>query len=466
MMISTASGPELPSPPLALEVFACLTCGGTLEPSEDVLRCRECQSEYPVRLGVPLLVTGCEVVAEPKAVPEATMTALAKAYGIPDDGRSRHFFEQVLGWHYRFADSALDSENNLLLHRVGIETQPVRCVEQQGLSSAAPHWQMVRHYIPPKLTVDLETSFNVRIKNSGDGPLISDWKEGRGYSLVPRWMGAEKDVAEDEDSSPVPVSLPPGEEVTVPVYFKTPARAGSRKLQIALLGPDAASPVIDPVEVVVNIKRPPWPLIASIKKKWFGTASAEVIRRPAIEGYDADHHEAIRIVHEEAARRGSRNGLEIGGCSTPMTTNLPCQIVSTDIDVQTLQVGRYIFAHRGHDNVTFVCCDSHKLPFQPASFDFVAIFAALHHFSDPVSVLNQAAKLMRADAFMAVMCEPVGHYRGQPDEECMGQMELGVNEQRFSLEEYDRMFRGAGLQAMSTQIDHDSLKCILQLRRT
>lgn len=105
------------------------------------------------------------------------------------------------------------------------------------------------------------------------------------------------------------------------------------------------------------------------------------------------------------------------------------------------------------------------LPFQPKSFDFVAIFSALHHFSDPASVLKKAAMLMRSGAFMAVMCEPVGLYRGQPDEECMGQKALGVNEQRFSLAEYDRMFHDAGLEAVSAQVDHDSLKCILQLQK-
>ena len=94
-------------------------------------------------------------------------------------------------------------------------------------------------------------------------------------------------------------------------------------------------------------------------------------------------------------------------------------------------------AQRQYTNITFVCCDSHHLPFKPGSFDFVAVFSALHHFSDPSAVLAKSAKLMKPDGFMAVMCEPGGHYRGLPDAECMGQMALGVNEQRFSWEEYE-----------------------------
>ena len=59
---------------------------------------------------------------------------------------------------------------------------------------------------------------------------------------------------------------------------------------------------------------------------------------------------------------------------------------------------------------TFVCCDGHQLPFREKSFDFVSMFSALHHFSDPAAVLTKAARLLRHNAFMAVMCEPVGHY--------------------------------------------------------
>ena len=44
-------------------------------------------------------------------------------------------------------------------------------------------------------------------------------------------------------------------------------------------------------------------------------------------------------------------------------------------------------------------------------------------------------------------------------------MALGVNEQRFSLEEYERMFREAGLEAVSLRIDHDSMKAILQVKK-
>ena len=160
----------------------------------------------------------------------------------------------------------------------------------------------------------------------------------------------------------------------------------------------------------MHIKRRPNKVLAYFKDKLFAGLSVRPVYGPAVGDYDADHHAAIRIVRDEALRRGSRNGLEIGGCSAPMTTHLPCKIVNTDIDAQTLQVGRYVFARRRHSNVTFVCCDGHQLPFREKSFDFVSMFSALHHFSDPAAVLTKAARLLRHNAFMAVMCEPVGHY--------------------------------------------------------
>ena len=442
-------------------MFACLDCGGKLVPSGNLLRCVGCTVEYAVRLGVPILANGCKVVANTETIPDQTLTAVGNAYGIPEDEHSKRFFEDVLSYRYHFADSALDSENNLLLQRLGIEDPPDRCATKESSIDSEPHWRMVRHYIPSELHTGLETSFNVRLRNTGECAWVSNWMEGRGYELVPRWAGS----TETEAPSPVPISLPPGEEVTVPVYFTTPARRGRHILQLALRSPADKASFIDPIEIPIVIHRPANAISAYLRRKWSARQPLQPVYGPAIGGYDEDHHVAIRLVHEEAGRRASQNGLEIGGCSTPMTVNLPCQIVSTDIDVQTLQVGRYVLAHRKQTNVTFVCCDSHALPFQPKSFDFVAIFSALHHFSDPASVLKKAATLMRSRAFMAVMCDPVGHYRGQPDEECMGQMALGVNEQRFSLAEYDRMFHDAGLEAVSAQVDHDSLKCILQLRK-
>ena len=461
MKMGTQGGLELRPAHFPTNVFACVNCGGAVVAAGDVLRCLDCASEFAIRLGIPLLVKGCNIVASTQEIADQTLVALREAYAISEDSMSRKFFEDVLSSRYHFADAALDGENNLLLQRLGIEDPPNRCATPAPTSGWQPHWQVVRHYFPAELQTGVETSFNVRLRNTGDFPLVSDWAEGNGHELVPRWLGS----ANDEESAPLPVSLSPGEEVTIPVYVKAPLKRGKHILQLALRSPTDKKSLVDPVEIPIRIRRPAGRITAYCKRSWFARRSLQPVYGPVIEGYDADHHVAIRIVHEEAAKRNSRSGLEIGGCSTPMTTNLPCQIVSTDIDVQTLQVGRYVFARRGHSNVTFVCCDSHELPFQPASFDFVAIFSALHHFSDPAAVLQKAAKLMRGGAFMAVMCEPVGHYRGQPDDECMKQMALGVNEQRFSLAEYDRMFRDAGLEEVSTRIDHDSLKCILQRRK-
>ena len=147
-----------------------------------------------------------------------------------------------------------------------------------------------------------------------------------------------------------------------------------------------------------------------------------------------------------------------------MTVHQPCQIINVDIDIQTLQVGRFVSERRGHRHVKFVCGDAHNLAFRPASFDFAAIFAALHHFSDPVTVLRNLARVIRPEGFLAVMCEPAGHYSDRPDSEMQSQMEFGINEQRFSLDEYQRMFHEAGFRVVSAQLDADSLKTILKLR--
>ena len=458
MPVPSATAPPVRFPELPANVFACLECGGHLANGGQILRCGVCHAEYPVALGVPLLVKGCKAVANSTAIPPETLIALTKVYQIAADGDALTFFERVLSNGYRFADSALDSENNLLLNRVGIRPPVLRCAALAD-ANFPPHWQLVRHYIPGELDADVATSFNVRIRNTGDGPWVGDWKSGKGFELIVRWSN----TGTLEKGAPIPISLPPGDEVTVPIFFKTPKRAGPFRLSIALRA-SPAGPPIDPVELPVTIRGEAWFPLQYVKRKWFSPLALRPVRGPLIEGYNEDHMEAIRILHDEVKRRGSRNGLEVGGCSSPMTANLPCEIVTTDIDVQTLQAGRYTFARRNVHNCTFVCCDSHALPFQRRAFDFVAIFAALHHFSDPAAVLKKVATLIRPSGFVAVMCEPVGHYEGQPDDECLGQMTLGVNEQRFSLEEYDRMFYAAGLEPVSAQVDADSLKSIWKLR--
>lgn len=176
-------------PHLPTEAFACLECGGDLALAGDVLTCVLCSVTYAIKFGVPLLVRGCKVMPNVEPVTEESLSAISQAYGLADDGQSRLFFEGVLATRYHFEDSALDSENNLILKRLGISAPPQRCVlaAQRG-------------------DVDIETSFNVRLRNVGECPLYSDLAAGAGYELVSRW----DDQKIERVPSTLPVSLPPG----------------------------------------------------------------------------------------------------------------------------------------------------------------------------------------------------------------------------------------------------------------
>ena len=127
-----------------------------------------------------------------------------------------------------------------------------------------------------------------------------------------------------------------------------------------------------------------------------------------------------------------------------------------------MQMADIVFEKRGYSNVIFACSDALHLPFANATFDFVSMFAALHHFADPVSVLREAVRVVKPGGFVAVMCEPTGHEFDRPHPQIVEVLEHGVNEQIFSLDEYARMFHAVGLRPTSAQMDDDSLKVILR----
>jgi len=431
-------------------LYRCLKCGEGLLRFGDQLSCMLCRSEFPIVNGVPVLVRGLRMTEAPEPASEADLQSVCRAFGISADSAALEHLRGVFGKVYQFEHHFLDAENNYLLERLAVARNgrsSVDALARQG--TGAPRFAVVRHYIPAELPCATHSSHNVRIRNTGEEPLMR-YSLG-GWQLHGRWRDADgQDFGEAGRPSRLPVSVLPQRELTVPFWMQTPSAPGEYRLVFSMsAGGLEIGDGIAPIGLRISER---------VTRDY--AALAPVVG-PLQPDYDEDHRVGIRMMERMVRMTGARRGLEIGGSSCPMTTNLPAEIVNIDIDAQTLQVARFVFGRRGHRNVAFACCDALDLPFRKGAFDFAAIFSSLHHFADPAAALRSVSEVVQPDGFLAVMCEPAGHYYDDPDSEMQQVLEHGINEQRFTLDEYARIFHSAGLRAASCQLDHDSLKVIL-----
>jgi hypothetical protein len=383
----------------------------------------------------------------PAAAPltEAEQAAVVAAFGLADSPATRARLAAIFSRTYQFEESFLEAENNYLLQRLAINRAARPTVEALAApGSGQPALAVVRHYVPDSLAQGGSTSHNVRIRNTGAEPLLRHARGG--WSLALRWSEGPEAAA-----TPLPVTVLPGREISLPARLTAPGKVGTGELRVELVHADGGvltAPERFSIAIAEKVTRP--------------YRALDPIRGPLAVDYDEDHRIGIRLVERAVSLARARRGLEIASSSSPATCNLGCLTVNIDIDAQTMQAARVVFDNRGYSNVIFACCDAARLPFAPATFDFVATFAALHHFADPVSVLREAARVVKPGGFVAVMCEPTGHEFERPHPQIVEVLEHGVNEQIFSLDEYARMFHAAGLRPTSAQLDDDSLKVILR----
>jgi SAM-dependent methyltransferase len=408
-----------------------------------------CRSQFPVVNGVPVLLRGIKILDNPEPPAEATLRAVCSSFDIPADDAAIQHLRDVFSKRYEFEHSFLEAENNYLLQRLNIDQNGRSSVDALARHGSGEHcFAVIRHYIPPELPCKATPSYNVRIRNSGTEPLARHSLGG--WELRAYWTDADGQPRGDAGKATrLPITVLPGRELTVPFWLQTPAAPGDYRLYFILVraGRHIDAPTCVPVRIRKTVPTDYPALDPKVG--------------PLQPDYDEDHRVGIRIMERMIRYTGAQRCLEVGGSSSPMTCNQPCLIVSTDIDAQTVQVARFVYDRRGYRNLLFTCCDALDLPFPPGAFDFGAIFSSLHHFADPVAALCALAAVVKPTGFIVVMCEPAGHFYDEPDPEMQKVLEYGINEQRFTLEEYARMFHAAGLVAAYSQLDHDSLKVIL-----
>ncbi len=440
-----------------LDVLCCPECRGPLNAGKGSYTCQSCSANYLVRHGVPILIPGMSVEPSNYSLSDDLVTRICAYEKIPDQPANRRALCEIFEWNYHLADVWLTAENNYYLKRVGLaaegyRTKPapteVRTVNQNV------RYEIPFHRIPEALPAGETRSWNVRLVNTGANVLSPQGP--RRVFLSYRWRDASGRVVRCEQvRTTLPVDMGPGRGVTIPVWIATPSEPARYTLEL-LLGQDGAAwHEMRARKVDVEVTGA-WQ--SAVPTDWL-----TLHRLPETYDYGIDHEVGRVFLKEELARlrRPIQRVLEVGGCCNPMTWDLPAEVVSTDIDVQTLQVGALHY-RESRPNIKFVAADALRQPFADGVFDCAVMFAALHHFLDPAGCLREMRRVVRPNGFVAILCEPIGSYRAETlSTEFRADLEDGINEQIFTDEEYARMFHAAGLVATRAMIDGGSFKAAL-----
>jgi SAM-dependent methyltransferase len=449
-------------------VLQCVHCrAGTLVKTSETLTCEHCGMTYPVVHGVSLLYPG--VTIEPVAgIDERVVTAICQHQNLPLTPSMLAQVAVIFRQGYRFPNQLVDREVRVaeILKSVGkiAETTITQlrdrellplCLEPEHIT-----YRITHDYLPSTMVAGLRFTANVGLLNQGAVPIDS-----QGISpiyLSYHWCSLEGEmVIYDGERTALPIVLLPGRRITLPMLIQVPAVLGDYRLQICLVQEQVAWLEADAAEIVIQVVAPADRL--TLTDCWH--------QDQILMNYYDDHQYAIGLVKQQLATIDAvaPHLLEIGGNACPM---LQCgflgHLYNLDIDVQGLQLAHLSNQHQNLD-MTCICGDVDRIPFGDSSLDGVVMFATLHHFVDPAYTLRMLAQKIRPQGFIAVLCEPVGHYycpqKTDPavcmDAEFLEALRLGVNEQTFSLDEYAAIFHRSGLVATKVEVNGTSLKAFL-----
>lgn len=482
--------------------FCCVRCPTTtLVEQQAELRCHSCGTVYPIVHGVPILFA--DVVVEPTAPPqlEAIVTAVSAYQALPTDQTTRDTLKAIFSKRYRFSDFLLDAESQQYLDRIhhdqSAPTAPSTAL--QGLRQLkrtlkpfipAPLQQKIRQlqaklrqwpeakaasptpigplrsvryawvgdYLPRTMLAKHCFTGNVRLQNRGDQALPHRGPNPVMLSYHWRQPNGDRVNGLTEHHSPLPIDLPPGQAVTIPMMIETPAIPGDYQLQLCLVEEHIAWHETDATTIAIAITAAP--------PAHDPTATWQT--QAQVYSYHDDHIRAIEQLKQQLQTviPHPPKILEVGGNACPMLFHdFSGELYNLDIDVHGLQIGKLMdqYVRPDANRMHFICADANQMPFPDAYFDCITMFASLHHFPDLRAILRSLAQKIQPDGFLAMLCEPVGHHYGMElDPTFRAELLKGVNEQSFSLAEYAAIFADAGLVVDRVIVDAFSLKAFLK----
>ncbi len=418
--------------------YACIGCrGSSLSLKNAEYSCPKCEARYPVYHGVPIFVRQVNV-----SVPlHDQVTAVLRHFGFSED--LRETMAAILAMRYEFPQQGYSAENNSVGTRIRAERR-----SHDALSYGPPQAAVVLDYLPDTLPAATVSTHNIRLLNTGSHAISSAGHYPVQISY--HWYAADDSLIDwDGMRTRFPTDLQPGRAITVPVSISAPQGSGACRLQLDLVCESQGWGGLS------------WSKMITVGGRNFQAPDSWEIS-PASASYEKDHEAGRDLLGTWLSGLPHRKlrVLEIGGTAAPQTPVYGHEVWNVDIDVQSLQIGRLQYAtYMPERKCTFLCADALDLPFSRGSFDCIALFATLHHFENPAAAIRYWADFLAPGGFLAVLCEPVGH--NVADEQYLHELRAGINEQTFSLEEYDRIFRRAGVSVIDLRVDGGSLKARL-----
>jgi len=447
----------------APNILTCVHCRSSrLVAADRHLDCADCGTSYPVLGGVPVLFDDVEIL--PGSRPDAvTARQILGAFGLPEDAISIQRIRELFAQKARFGGLLIETEAAQFLDRIrntghdvgsGSSTAANPGSGRVSTGKAQPRW--IKSYIPRLLPTDQELLANVRFENIGTGTMHHDGV-GR-TAIAARWLDSDSHAVTSipDTRTPLPIDLPPGRALTLPVRIRTPERAGRYSLVLLMVEEGVRWLDADVMSVPVQISGNP---LAAAPPGWW-------LRDELLPDYQADHRRGVALLRDwlDAHAPGQPRILEIGGNAIPMIEDLPGELYNVDVDLLGLQICRLRQRH-ARRAMTILCADADNLPFPPGFFDVIVVFASLHHFPDPAALLGKLRSRLKPEGFIGLFCEPVGHiWPGDVPLSVRAELERGVNEQSFTPDEYARIFRLAELETAEAIVDKNSLKARLMAR--
>ena len=450
----------------------CTVCRSPdLDFAQDVINCRRCGQQCPVLGGVPVMFETVSVQTG-AAVAELAARQLLAAFELPDDPIALLQIRSLMRQRVLFGGALIQVESQQFLDRVRStghdisphEVAPVSDTRSLHSTRAdfavVPRYGWPKNYMPRRVKAGAEFSANMRLENRGDVIML---KEGLGdgdgrIMVAASWHLQDGTAAPAPDlRTPLPIDLRPGQAVTLAVRLVPPAQPGIYRLSLTLVQEQVRWLDDDLITMTISVETE---VPGQVPEGW------TLLDEPPA-SYDEDHLRGRALLAGWLAELvpGASDArprvLEVGGNVFPTGAGLDIDLVNVDVDLLGLQIGRLVARRQGH-RVKPICADAFNLPFAAGYFDAIVIFASLHHFPDPAALLEQLRRKLRPGGFIGLFCEPVGHiWPGTINEHFLAELEKGVNEQSFSLREYELMFQQADLSAAEVVVDYDSLKARL-----
>lgn len=462
----------------AIPGLACPRCHASpIGPAvAEELECPGCGTVYPVIGRVPVMFGTVLPPAAEARVTAAAVRDVLTAFQLPTDALTVLRLRRLMQRQPRFGDALVQTEAAQFVERVrgsgwaveanGEASQAMDRAAprpgRQGPAELRPRIRWIADHVPRIIPPGHEFTVNLRFRNTGAVTLRH--RPPGNVTIAPRWLwpdGREIPGAADL-RTPLPLDVPPGRELTLPVTLAAPSGQGRCHLRLVMVEEGVGWLDEDATEIAVTLRPTQW---AETPAGW----RIEPVRDL---DYGADHALGLEVLRAWLADAGPRpRVLEVGGNAYPAIAEVGGERHNMDVDLLGLQVGCMVQDRMvpertaaGHDpsRVHMVCADADALPYPAGHFDAVAMFATLHHFPDPARTLAGLAGHLRRGGFIAVLCEPVGHFHpGHPDPGFLRELERGVNEQSFLLREWAEIFRTARLDVAEARVDGSSLKARL-----